>query len=55
MDVWIDEATYFMIKSEGVFKNVTIPDVAQLGLITLKIIITRSNINQPITIQPPQI
>lgn len=55
VDVWIDEATYFMIKSEGVFKNVSIPDVAQLGLITLKIIITRSNINQPITIQAPQI
>lgn len=53
VDIWIDEETLFMIKSEGVFRNVSIPDVAQLGLVNLKIIITRSNINQAIVITPP--
>ena len=50
VDIWIAEGTYYMIKSEGYFKNV---DITEVGKVNLKVVITRTSINQPIAITPP--
>ncbi len=50
VDIWIAADSDYMIKSEGYFKNVTI---TELGEVNLKVIITRSSINQPISIVAP--
>jgi hypothetical protein len=50
VDIWIDKEDFFMIQSEGTFRNV---NITELGYVNLKIVITRSAINQPISITPP--
>jgi hypothetical protein len=50
VDIWIDQANYYMIKSEGYFKGV---NITSLGEVNLKVIISRTSINQPISIVAP--
>jgi hypothetical protein len=49
IDLWIAKDTKWMIKSVGVFNDVTTP----VGVVKLTVVIDRKSINQPITIQKP--
>ncbi len=54
VDLWIDENNYYLIKLQGNFDNVNIAaNVASLNNVNLQIILLYTQINQPITINPP--
>lgn len=51
LDIWVDRSKpCYMVRSTGRFNNVTIPSIGNLDL---TVDITRSSINQPITIEKP--
>ncbi len=51
IDLWIAKDTKWLIKSVGVFNDVTTP----VGVVKRTMIIDRKSINQPINIQKPQV
>jgi hypothetical protein len=53
LDIWIDEQNSYLVKEQAVFNNVTYPNT-DLGFINLTILLSRTNINQPVAINPPQ-